>query len=133
MHKKLMKTVFIMMGFISLGLGIVGIVLPILPSTPFFLFTVFCFTRGSERFHDWFISTSLYKRHLQSFVNNKCLTLKSKLYILIPASLMLSIPFILVNNIYMRVFIIFLVFSKYFYFFKFIRTIPKSATEEAKH
>ena len=129
MHKKLIKTIFIILGFISLGLDIAGIVLPILPTTPFFLLTIFCFTRGSKKFHNWFISTIFYKKHLQSFVTSKALTLQTKLSILIPASIMLSIPFIIVENIYMRVFIILLVVYKYFYFFKFIETTTKNIEE----
>ncbi len=126
MHKKLMKTIFIILGFISLALGIAGIVLPILPTTPFFILTVFCFTHGSEKFHNWFISTKLYKKYLQSFVTSRALTLKTKLSILIPASIMLLIPFVIVDKIYMRVFIILLIGYKYFYFFKFIKTIQKN-------
>lgn len=42
-------------GVISLGLGLLGIPLPLLPTTPFLLLSVFCFARGSERLHDWLV------------------------------------------------------------------------------
>ncbi|MDR1939684.1 MAG: YbaN family protein [Clostridiales bacterium] len=38
------------MGSLSLGLGVVGIVLPIIPTTPFFLLTLACYTKGSQKF-----------------------------------------------------------------------------------
>lgn len=55
------KIVFVTLGCISLALGVVGIVLPILPTVPFFLLTAFCFAKSSERLHSWFLSTRMYK------------------------------------------------------------------------
>lgn len=42
-------------GLLSLAAGIVGIVLPLLPTTPFLLLAAFCFARGSKRLHDWLV------------------------------------------------------------------------------
>ena len=61
-----------------MGLGIVGIFLPALPTVPFLLLASFCFSKGSKRFHDWFIQTKLYKNHLENFEKNKSMTLKNK-------------------------------------------------------
>ena len=55
---KLKRLIFLTAGFICLGMGCVGVVLPILPTVPFFLATVFCFANSSRKLHDWFISTS---------------------------------------------------------------------------
>lgn len=44
-----------MAGCISMVIGIIGIVLPILPTTPFFLLSAFLYAKGSEKFHKWFI------------------------------------------------------------------------------
>ena len=93
-----MKVVLIILGFISMGIGIVGIVAPILPTTPFLLLASFFFAKGSKRFHDWFISTKIYKKYLESFVKSKAMTLKNKFTILFPVSCMLIITFIFVNN-----------------------------------
>ncbi|MDA4845418.1 YbaN family protein [Hoeflea poritis] len=43
-------------GCISLALGIIGIVLPLLPTTPFLLLAAFCFARGSEKLHSWLVN-----------------------------------------------------------------------------
>lgn len=57
-------------GLICLGLGTIGVFLPILPTVPFYMAAVFCFARGSRKLHDWFISTGLYKKHLDSIAAN---------------------------------------------------------------
>ena len=111
----------------SLGIGVVGIFLPLLPTTPFLLLTAFCYAKGSEKFHDWFTSTWIYKKHLESFVTNRSMTLKTKMTILLTASTMLLFPLIIIDNTVVRIVIIFLYFYKYFYFFKFIKTIPSDS------
>lgn len=127
-----MKVVLIILGFISMGIGIVGIVTPILPTTPFLLLASFFFAKGSKRFHDWFISTKIYKKYLESFVKSKAMTLKNKFTILFPVSCMLIITFIFVNNLYARLVLIILFIGKYLYFFTQIRTIAKEETEIKK-
>ena len=66
--KNPLKIVWIVLGFLCLGLGTIGIVLPILPTVPFYMATLFCFAKSSKKLHDWFIGTNLYKKHLDSFV-----------------------------------------------------------------
>ena len=46
---KIINIFWIVLGFICLGLGIIGIIMPILPTTPFFIVTVVCFAKGSGR------------------------------------------------------------------------------------
>lgn len=118
-----MRILFIVLGFMFVGIGAIGIIVPILPTTPFLLLASFFFAKGSKRFHNWFISTSIYKRHLESFVKSKAMTLKSKLTILIPVSAMLITTFIFTNNLHIRILLIILFISKYLYFFTQIRTI----------
>lgn len=120
---KISNSLYLLVGFISLGLGVVGIALPILPTTPFLLLTSFCFARGSKKFDTWFRSTSLYQKHLDSFVQNRAMTPKTKVSILLPASIMLLFPLILIDNIAMRLLICFLYVFKYYYFIFRIRTI----------
>lgn len=120
-----MRILFIALGFIFLGIGAVGIAVPILPTTPFLLLASFFFAKGSKRFHDWFLSTKLYKKYLESFVKSRAMTLKGKLTILIPVSCMLIITFIFVNNIYARIVLVILFISKYVYFFTQIKTVSE--------
>lgn len=128
-----MRAILIILGFISMGIGIVGIVVPILPTTPFLLLASFFFAKGSKRFHDWFISTKIYKKYLESFVKSKAMTLKNKFTILLPVSCTLIITFIFVNNLYARIVLIILFIGKYLYFFTQIKTIAKEETEIKKN
>ena len=112
-----------MIGIVSMVLGAIGVVLPVLPTTPFLLLASFCFAKGSDRFHKWFIGTKLYKKHLESFVTSRSTTLKTKLCILLPASAMLILAMLAMSNIYGRVLIVFLIIFKYIYFFTRIETV----------
>lgn len=126
MKNKVLKIIFITLAFIFLGLGVLGVALPILPTTPFLLAASFFFAKGSERFHNWFISTKLYKNYLDDFVKTRAMTLKAKLRILIPVSIMLIISFFTIKNIYAKALIVFLFLFKEYYFRFHIRTIKES-------
>ena len=121
--KSPIKLLWLMIGIVSMVLGAIGVVLPVLPTTPFLLLASFCFAKGSDRFRMWFIGTKLYKKHLESFVTSRSMTLKSKLCILLPASAMLILAMLAMSNIYGRVFIVFLIIFKYIYFFTRIETV----------
>lgn len=109
--KNPLRIMWLILGFLAMGIGAVGVILPVLPTTPFLLLASFCLARGSERFHRWFTGTKLYRRHLESFVRNRAMTLQTKFSLLIPASCMLILAFLAMSNVYGRVFIIFLIFS----------------------
>lgn len=117
------KYLFVVLGFIFFGLGAIGALLPVLPTTPFLLAAAFFFAKGSEKFNKWFLSTKLYKNHLESFVSRRAMTFKTKATILAFASTMLIIAFISVNNIIVRGVIAFAFLFKYYYFTFHIKTI----------
>jgi uncharacterized membrane protein YbaN (DUF454 family) len=118
-----MKYIYMVLGMISFLLGAVGVVLPVLPTTPFLLAAAFCFARSSKRVNDWFLSTKIYQNHLDSFVQNRAMTLKTKICILTFASFMLAFPLFLSQNLYLRIFIVCLYLVKYYYFIFKIKTI----------
>lgn len=124
--KKILKIIYIVVGVISLVMGIVGIIFPVLPTTPFLLLTSFCFVRGSEKFDRWFKSSKIYKKHLETFVNNKAMTLKQKISILLFADFMLAFPLILIDNMHVKLLIISVIIAKFLYFTFAIKTIKES-------
>lgn len=127
-----MKALLIGLGFLCVAVGAVGVVLPVLPTTPFLLLASFFFAKGSKRFHDWFLSTRLYKKHLESFVESRAMTLKSKLSILLPVSALLMLTFFLIDNLHVRILLVVLFIGKYLYFFTRIRTVTPEEERELK-
>ena len=125
MKSKIWKIIYIALGFFFLGLGALGVALPILPTTPFLLLASYFFAKGSDRFHNWFISTKLYKNHLEEFIKTRAMTLKKKLSILLPVSAMLITTAFFINNIYARIGISLIIVLKYYYFFAHIATIKE--------
>lgn len=89
-----MRIIFIVLGFITLGLGAVGVVFPILPTTPFLLVSAFCFARSSERLHTWFRGTKLYKNNLEAFVRGQGMTWRAKIRIMGTVTAIMVIAFI---------------------------------------
>ncbi|BBF43464.1 hypothetical protein lbkm_2152 [Lachnospiraceae bacterium KM106-2] len=120
-----MRIIYAIIGLISFVLGAIGVVLPVLPTTPFLLLAAFCFGKSSKRLHDWFITTNLYKKHLDGFVKNREMTLETKVKILAFASTMLLIAFFMVDVIYARITIGIVMVFKYYYFFAKIKTVRK--------
>jgi len=90
---KAKKIVFITLGCVTLALGSIGIVLPILPTVPFYLLTVFFFANSSEKLHEWFVNTKVYKKHLDSFVKKKGMPLKTKIGIITTVTLLMGFGF----------------------------------------
>lgn len=85
------KILYIMIGCISLGLGIIGVILPILPTVPFVLLAAFCFARSSERLDGWFKNTKLYR---ENNIKNG-MTKQAKIHIMCSVTILMSIGFIM--------------------------------------
>ena len=126
---KIKKVLYVTVGFIAFALGAIGVVLPVLPTTPFLLLASVCFAKGSDRFNNWFVSTKIYKKHLESFVQERAMTLKQKIVILAFADTMIAIPFIMVDNLMMRITLILVGSFKLYYFIFKIRTINTNEIE----
>lgn len=99
MKKNPLKIIWLFAGFLCLGLGTAGVALPILPTVPFYMATVFCFARSSERLHDWFMGTGLYKKNLESFVEQRAMTVQTKLRIVGTVTVVMAVGFALMGRV----------------------------------
>lgn len=95
----LKKVFFVVLGCLSLGLGALGAVLPLLPAFPFLMLAAFCFAKSSEKLHRWFVSTKLYKKNLESFVQCKGMTVMTKIRIMLTVTFLMSIGFIMMHAV----------------------------------
>ena len=93
------RYIFLTIGAISFCLGTAGIVLPILPTVPFYMLALFCLARGSERFHRMFLESSLYQKTVGAYERDKALTLRTKLSILTSVTAIMMIGAYFSRNI----------------------------------
>lgn len=118
----LKKYIYIILGSLFLGLGLIGVFLPILPTTPFLMLSCYLYSLSSKKFHNWLINTKLYKKYAKDFVENRQLTLTRKIFLLSFASIMLLFPLLILQGI-LKLFIVGTYFYLYYYFIFKIRTI----------
>lgn len=125
----LIKVLFFLVGSIALVLAMVGVFLPLLPTTPFVLLAVWCYLRSSEKIYRKVCNTRLYKNTAGAMMERKGLPLKTKLMILIPVYAMLITVFFLVDSIWIRMIILALIVIKTIVFCR-MRTLVEGKTEK---
>lgn len=127
---KILKIFLLIIGFISFILGFIGIAIPVLPTTPFFILSYICFFKSSEKFHNWFIKSKFFKKYVEDFVTKKGLTLKRKIYIVAIADAFIIISMLIVRNLYMNIGLTVIIVFKYWYFFCKLKTIEEIEPKE---
>lgn len=88
------KIVYLILGFIGLGLGAVGAALPFLPAFPFLLMAAVCFGKSSERLDTWFKGTKLYKNNIEDYFKGQGMTRKAKIRVMMIVTVVMTISFI---------------------------------------
>lgn len=121
------QTLWAVGGFLCFALGMVGVVLPILPTTPFILVAAFCFARSSARLNGWFKGTKVYKHVLEGYVTKRSMTLRAKLTILVPLTVLLAIGFALMGRVPVGRLILAAVWIGHIIYFGFIVKTDKQA------
>ena len=118
------KLFYLVLGFIGLVFGFIGALVPLLPAFPFLLLAAFCFAKSSERLHNWFINTKLYKNNIESYVKKKGMSKKTKIKIMVMITILMSIGFIMMHRIWIGQLILFFVWLFHIYYFVFrIKTL----------
>ncbi|MCG8572146.1 MAG: YbaN family protein [Spirochaetes bacterium] len=99
----MLKIIYIALGTISLGLGIIGIFLPGLPTTPFLLLSAALYVRSSQRLYHWLIEHKWFGGYIKNFQERKAMTLKAKILSLFMMwSMIICSVVFFVNNIYIK-------------------------------
>ncbi len=76
---RILKALLIALGFFFTGLGVIGLFLPLLPTTPFLLLAAACFARSSGKFYDWLLSSKYLGVYIKNYIEKKGVPLKVKL------------------------------------------------------
>ncbi len=100
------KYLLIGIGTISLLIGFVGVVVPVLPTTPFLLLSAVCYMKSSKRLYAWLIKHRVLGVYLYSYLNYRAVPSKSKISTFIFLWGMLGISMALVDSIHLRIFLI---------------------------
>lgn len=124
----LKRILFLILGLISFALGTLGIFLPVLPTFPLYLLTAYSFARSSERLHTWFLSTSLYKKHLESYVRKEGMTVNTKVSIITSVTLILLVSAFFMRRLIPVLIILSIVWLFHIIYFVFmVKTIREPA------
>ena len=79
---RLVKGLLVAVGTVSVGLGVLGLVLPVVPTTPFLLLAAACYARSSERFYVGLLTNRYFGKYIRDWREKRGLTLATKLWIL---------------------------------------------------
>ena len=120
-----MKTICIILGTLSLGLGILGIFLPLLPTTPFLLLTAALYFKGSPRLYQWLLNHKYFGTYIRNFRENKAIPLRAKIIsLLLMWSTMLYCIFFLIPLVWVKI-LLFLIAAGVTYHILSFKTLKK--------
>lgn len=103
-RKKLVKGLYFTAGTICLVLGIIGIVLPILPTTPFLLLAAACYAKSSKRVYNWLLNNRILGSFIRNYLEGKGIPIKVKLFIISMLWIVMLITiFLIVQILWLRI------------------------------
>ena len=104
---QLLRAILITSGTIFLGLGLVGIFIPILPTTPFLLLAAACYARSSQRFYNWLMNNRWFGSYIKNYRDGRGIPLKFKILTitLLWLTILTSIYFV-INNFLIEIILI---------------------------
>lgn len=124
------RLLFMSLGFISFGLGSIGTLIPVLPTTPFLLLSGFCFARSSDKFHLWLKQQKVYDFYVGDYAEHRAIPRAKKYKIIIQIYIIMSLSVFLAPIIWIK----WLVFGlMIFLTIMLFAVIPDKEEEDAPH
>ena len=115
-----MRPIYFLIGLLSLGLGVLGVFLPILPTTPFLLLSIACFSRSSKRFENWLYHTKMYQTSVADFRETGSIAKERKKRIIISIYILMGISIFLAPLLVVKIALFALTIFITYYLFKVI-------------
>lgn len=101
------RFVLIGFGFIFVGLGVVGVFVPGLPTTPFLLLAAACFARSSKKFYNWLLNHRIFGTYIKNYREHRAITLRGKIMSLSLMWLVMGYTaFFAISNLFVSIIII---------------------------
>lgn len=97
MRQTLIRTLFLISGIFFVLLGIIGLLLPLVPTTPFLLVATFCFSRSSERLHQYLLNNRWFGHYIRNWEEHGIIPLKAKLFASSMMLIMISYPLLFLS------------------------------------
>lgn len=72
------KAILIFLGTVCVGLGVMGILLPLMPTTVFLLMAAYCYSKSSDRFHNWLLNNRLLGQYIKNYKSGQGITVRQK-------------------------------------------------------
>lgn len=104
--KSVKRYLLIVMGSISLVLGIIGVLVPVLPTTPFLLLTSFCYIRSSKPLYNWLINHKMLGKYIYNYLTYRAVKKSAKVGSIIFLWVSLLISILIVSNSHLRILLI---------------------------
>lgn len=114
-----MKIVYAVLGWLSLGLGILGVFLPLLPTTPFLLLSAALFAKSSDKLYNWLINHAVFGKIIRTYREGNPIPLKVKIgaITLFWCTILISVFTIAISKWWLQLILIFFALGATLYIF----------------
>ncbi len=104
---KILRVLLLISGTLSVTLGLIGVFLPILPTTPFLLLAAFCYAKSSHRFYYWLVNNRLFGKYIKDYREKRGVPLKVKVFAIsfLWITILVS-AFIIIQNLYISLLLV---------------------------
>ena len=100
------KKFFIVLGFVFFILGTIGIIIPLLPTTPFYILSAYLFGKSSKKCHEFLLNNKVFGKYIKDYQEKRGITLKNKINAIIFLSLSIGFSFYKTENIHAKIFLV---------------------------
>ena len=104
--ENLKKKIYIFVGFLAVILGIIGVILPDIPTVPFLLVALFCFERSSKKYHDMILNNKYFGKVLRDYYEGRGLTISVKIKAVLFLSCGMGFSVYRVHNLHLRIILV---------------------------